>query len=84
MRLFYEENRNGSPLLFLVLLSCFPICGYAIEFDMDEICDSVVVVHSMNSVGTGFAISKDKMVTNRQCDEYYNSLYNLRRRDEVV
>ena len=54
-----------AVLLFLVLLSCFPICGYAIEFDMDEICDSVVVVHSMNSVGTGFAISKDKIVTNQ-------------------
>lgn len=54
-----------AVLLFLVLLACFPICGYAIEFDMDEICDSVVVVHSMNSVGTGFAISKDKIVTNQ-------------------
>ena len=64
MRLFYEENRNGS-IVILVLLACFPICGYAIEFDMDEICDSVVVVHSMNSVGTGFAISKDKTVTNQ-------------------
>ena len=37
-----------AVLLFLVLLSCFPISGYAIEYDMDEICDSVVVVHSMN------------------------------------
>ena len=65
-----------AVLLFLVLLSCFPICGYAIEFDMDEICDSVVVVHSMNSVGTGFAISKDTDSDKPACCEYYNNLYN--------
>ncbi len=51
-------------LIFAFMILCAsPICC-AIGFNMDEICDSVVVVHSSNSVGTGFAISGNMIVTN--------------------
>ena len=51
-------------LMFALAIVCAPISGLAIDFNMDEICDSVVVVHTSNSVGTGFAIANNMIVTN--------------------
>ncbi len=49
---------------FALVLVSAPICGSAINFDMENICDSVVVVHSSGSMGTGFAISDSLIITN--------------------
>ncbi len=56
-------KKFAASALALMLLCASSICC-AIGFNMDEICDSVVVVHSSNSVGTGFAISGNMIVTN--------------------
>lgn len=56
-------KRLAALLFALALIGVHGTC-FAISFNMDEICDSVVVVHTSNSVGTGFAISNNMIVTN--------------------
>lgn len=56
-------KRLAALLFALTLIGAHGTC-FAISFNMDEICDSVVVVHTSNSVGTGFAISNNMIVTN--------------------
>ena len=56
-------KRLAALLFALALIGANGTC-FAIRFNMDEICDSVVVVHTSNSVGTGFAISNNMIVTN--------------------
>ncbi len=56
-------KRLAALLFALALIGAHGTC-FAISFNMDEICDSVVVVHTSNSVGTGFAISNNMIVTN--------------------
>lgn len=38
---------------------------YAIDFNMDDILNSVVTVRTGSSTGTGFAVSSDKIITNQ-------------------
>lgn len=59
-----KNIKKFVSLLFALALLCSVGPCHAIGFNMDEICDSVVVVHSSNSVGTGFAISDNMIVTN--------------------
>ncbi len=56
-------KRLAALLFAMALIGAHGTC-FAISFNMDEICDSVVVVHTSNSVGTGFAISNNMIVTN--------------------
>lgn len=53
----------GGIVLTLVLLG-ITLSAYAVDFDMENICQSVVVVRTGTSVGTGFVISKNKIITN--------------------
>lgn len=53
----------GGFVLTLILLST-TISGFAVDFDMEKICQSVVIVRTGTSVGTGFVISKNKIITN--------------------
>lgn len=59
--------KNFFAKAFLIIITAFFIMQipvYAIDFSIDEACNSVVVVHTSNSMGTGFAISKNMVITN--------------------
>lgn len=51
--------------VIMVIQTLFAANCYAIDFDMDEILNSVVTVRTGLSVGTGFAVSNDKIITNQ-------------------
>ncbi len=51
------------PIIITALL-IMQINAYAIDFSIDEACSSVVAVHTSNTMGTGFAISKNMVITN--------------------
>jgi serine protease Do len=53
----------GLTVLFLLLLA-FPHDSSALGFDAEALYDAVYVVYSGDSLGSGFAIDKDHIVTN--------------------
>lgn len=56
-------NRVLLFSIILIVIGCTQC--FAIDFNIDEICSSVVTVRTGLSVGTGFAVSGDKIVTNQ-------------------
>lgn len=50
-------------MVFMSLLT-FPLQTLAIGFDAEEAYNSVVVIYSVNSVGSGFAIGENCIITN--------------------
>lgn len=50
--------------LFIMLILIFPKNIYSIGFEAEETFKSVVVVHTLFSVGSGFAIGNDCIITN--------------------
>lgn len=65
-------------MLFMIVI--MPVSGFAIDFDMEQTCRSVVVVHSSGSVGTGFAISNNKIITNHHVVDT-TTTYTIETRD---
>jgi len=51
-------------MLVIVLMMSFSTFVFAIDFEAETVFQSVVVVYSGNSVGSGFAIGKDCVITN--------------------
>ena len=70
-------------IVLLAAVLCLSITGYAIDFNMEETCESVVVVHSYNSVGSGFAVSSDKIITNHHVSDN-TTTYTIETRDGSV
>ncbi len=62
------------------MIVIMPVSGFAIDFDMEQTCRSVVVVHSSGSVGTGFAISNNKIITNHHVVDT-TTTYTIETRD---
>ncbi len=48
--------------------------AYAIDFDVEGICDSVVVIRTNRSVGSGFAVSSDMIITSEHVINGVSSL----------
>ena len=51
-------------LVCAAILFAIPISAYAIDFSVDDTYNSVFVIYSGDSLGSGFAIGKDCIVTN--------------------
>lgn len=56
--------RRVTAVAAAVILLCTAEVS-ALDFNVEEICDSVVTVRTGTSVGTGFAVSGDKVITNQ-------------------
>lgn len=67
-----------TAVLAVLLLACLlltPLTAFAVDFDIEEIYNSVVVIYSDNSVGSGFAIGKKYIVTNAHVIKNKASVY---------
>lgn len=53
-----------SLMVVMAVLLATSLTAFAIGFDAEEVYESVFVVYSGNSLGSGFAIGKDCIVTN--------------------
>ena len=50
--------------LILAVLIAFPISVFALGFETEEVYNSVFVIHSGQSLGSGFAVGKNYIITN--------------------
>lgn len=50
--------------LILAVLIAFPISAFALGFETEEVYNSVFVIHSGQSLGSGFAVGKNYIITN--------------------
>ncbi|GHS90133.1 hypothetical protein AGMMS49957_15210 [Synergistales bacterium] len=57
-------RRMLSIIFFIGAVLCAPVQAIAMGFDAETIYESIVIVHSDSLVGSGFAISEHKIVTN--------------------
>ena len=51
-------------VVFGAMVTMFPKYSYAIDFDVEEVYNSVVIVENGNSIGSGFAIGENCIITN--------------------
>lgn len=67
-------------IIFLICMILIPKPVYAINFDPETLYNSVMVVYTKSSVGSGFAISQNTIITNahvvEDADDVTIKLYN--------
>ena len=68
-------KRIAIILFVLAMMLVFSIPAYALGFDTEEVYNSVFVVYSGNSMGSGFAIGENCIITNAHV---INNHYDVR------
>ncbi len=68
-------KRISIILFVLAMILASPLSVYAIGFDPEDVYDSVFVVYSGNSMGSGFAIGENCIITNAHV---INNQYDVR------
>jgi Trypsin-like serine proteases, typically periplasmic, contain C-terminal PDZ domain len=53
-----------SLTVMLALILTFPMIAFAMGFDTEQVYQSVFVIYAGNSLGSGFALGKDQILTN--------------------
>ena len=64
-----------TVLVVIGILLAFPVSSFAIGFDAEEIYNSVFVITAGNSIGSGFAIGKNVIITNHHVIEDSRRVY---------
>ncbi len=57
-------KRIAIILFVLAMILASPLSAYAIGFDTEEVYNSVFVIYSGNSMGSGFAVGENCIITN--------------------
>lgn len=68
-------KRIATTLFVLAMILASSLSAYAIGFDTEEVYNSVFVVYSGNSMGSGFAIGENCIITNAHV---INNQYDVR------